>query len=214
MPRQKVTQTKAKTLPRTLALPAALREKYKNFPGINAIERRVLSGDLPGSVDLRLKEDPDYLADPRGAKRYWYLRWINTAIPGRWSSVTQGLGYEPVKLSELKDQDSIADLYRDVGDRDPIVRRGDKGKEVLVKIPLELYHLAKRAQKDARDRRSRNAKMVKADMANAAAGALGDEAADTIHDEFNLTMHRSRATLGEESQPLTDAQEAEILDRA
>lgn len=194
--RQAATTTK--TLPRTLALPAHLREKYKDFAGIGAVERRVLSGELPGSVDLRLKEDPDYLSDPMGRKRYWYLRWINTAIPGRWSNVTQGLGYVPVKLSELRDQDSVADLYREVGDRDPIVKRGDKGKEVLVKIPHELYTLAKHSQKENRDRRSRNAKQVKADMANAAAGALGDEAADTIHDEFNLTLRRSKTTLGEE----------------
>src|SRR4051812_6512515 len=138
MAKAKATPPAAKSLPRNSSLPAHLLAKYQNFPGIKAIERRVLTGELPGSVDLRLKEDPEFHADPLGKKRYWYLRWINTKIPGRFSNITTGMGYVPVHLSELQEgqADAIGDLHRDATDeKDPIVRRGDKGELVLVKMP-------------------------------------------------------------------------------
>jgi len=200
----------AKALPRDGGLPPELKEKYKDFPGIRAIDRRVLSGDEQGTVDIRLKGEPAYVDDPLGKKRAWYTRWINTKWPGRWAHVTQVLGYVPVTLSELLDPDVIADRFRTPTDgTDPMVRRGDRGEEVLVKYPLELYTYAKRQKQQLRERRARNAKLVKEEIANNAARQLGDEAADGIYDDFNLTLRRTKTTLGAE---LTEQEE--ILDEA
>jgi len=210
-----MAKAKANAVPRNASPPHSLLEKYKDFPGIKAIERRMLTGDDVGSVDIRLKGEPSFLDDPKGKKRVWYLRWVNTNWPGRWVHVTQQLGYVPVRVSELLDPESIPNLHRKADDgADPFVRIGEKGQEVLVKYPLELYNASKRAKQELRERRSRNAKIVKEEMANNAARALGDEAADTIHDEFDLTLRRTRSTLGAESQALSDHEAEEILDRA
>jgi hypothetical protein len=201
---------KAKALPRNAGLPADLLEKYKDFPGIKAIERRMLAGDDVGSVDIRLKGEPAFLDDPYGKKRVWYTRWINTKWPGRWAQVTQVLGYEPVRVSEILDLNAITDLFKAPADgADPMVRRGDRGEEILVKYPLELYLATKKAKADLRRRRELNAKVVKEELANNAARALGDEAADMIHDDFQLTLRQRRATLGAEL-----SEQTEVLDEA
>lgn len=201
---------KAKAIPRNAGLPADLLEKYKDFPGIKAIERRMISGDEVGSVDIRLKGEPSFLDDPFGKKRAWYTRWINTKWPGRWAHVTQGLGYVPVRVSELLDLNAITDLFKATTDgADPMVRRGDRGEEILVKYPLELYLATKKAKAEHRRKRDLNAKVVKEELANNAARALGDEAADMIHDDFQLTLRQRRATLGAELSEQTD-----VLDEA
>lgn len=174
----------------------ALLEKYKGFKGIAVLERRLNNPDLPGSLPIRLKDEPTYVQDPHGKRRLWYLRWINGGEAGRFSQVTDAMGYVPVRVDELQNQESVIGLAES---KDGIVRRGDKGQEVLVKMPLELYTAIKSRQQDARHRRSRNAKLVKEDLANAAGRSLGSEAGDTIHDDFSLEVKRSkRTTIGAE----------------
>src|SRR5690348_14791078 len=210
----RTTKTKAQvdSLPRSAGLPPERLEKYKDFKGIQAIERRVLSGDEQGTVDIRLKDEPPYVQDPLGKKRIWYTRWINTKWPGRWAHVTQVLGYVPVYVSELLDPQAIADLFKNPADgADPMVRRGDRGEEILVKYPLELYTFAKRQKAELRERRSRNAKIVKEEIANQAGrtDGFGSEAADAIYEDFNLELRRRKTTLGAEL-----SEQSEVLDEA
>lgn len=195
MPRKAVTTAQTAST-RVSSADTALLEKYKDFPGIKVLERRIDHPDLPGSLPIRLKDEPTYLQDPQGKKRIWYLRWINGGEAGRFSQVTDAMGYVPVHRDELQNQDAVLGLS---DSKDGIVRRGDKGQEVLVKMPLELYTRIKARQQDARTRRSRNAKLVKQDLANAAGRDLGSEAGDTIHDEFSVEVRRGkRTTIGEE----------------
>lgn len=174
----------------------ALLEKYKEFPGIKVLERRLSSPDLPGTLPIRLSDEPAYLQDPQGTKRKWYLRWVNGAQDGRYSQVTDSMGYVPVKIEELQNREAIAGMAES---KDGIVRRGDRGQEVLVKMPLEVHTLIKRKQQDLRTRRSRNAKAVREDIANVAGRELGSQAGDMVHDEFSVEITRGkRTTIGEE----------------
>lgn len=174
----------------------ALLEKYKDFPGIAVLERRMESPDLPGSLPIRLKDEPAYLEDPQGKKRLWYLRWVNGGQEGRFSQVTDSMGYVPVRIEELQNRESVMGLAES---KDGIVRRGDRGQEVLVKMPLELYTAIKRKQQDFRTRRSRNVKAMREDVANAAGRELGSQAGDMVHGEFSVEISRgTRTTLGAE----------------
>lgn len=181
--------------------PVDLLEKYKDFGGIKVIERRMLDPESdPGSPAIRLKDEPSFIQDPRGKRRIWHLRWVNGGQEGRYSAVIDGKGYVPVRRSELQNPDSVTGLHIEATDgADPVVRRGDRGQEILAKIPLELYTELKRRQQDARQRRARNAKLVKQDLADSAGRELGSEAGDAIHDEFSVEVRRGRrTTLGAE----------------
>lgn len=186
------------TPPKSVAVGSALLEKFKDFPAIKILERRMESPDQPGSLPIRLRDEPSQLEDPQGKKRTWYLRWINAGQDGRYSQVVDAMGYVPVKTSELQNRDAVAGMFADKTDADPVVRRGDRGQEVLVKMPLELYTAIKRKQRDLRERRSTNAKRVRSDLADAAGAQLGDEAGETIAKEFSIDVRRKRSTLGEE----------------
>lgn len=173
----------------------ALLEKYKDYAGIKVVERRFQNPDLPGSLPTRLKDEPSFIEDPTGARRYWYVRWIDGAQPGRTSQVIDGLAYVPVKMTELQNDQMLAGMHKS---DDGVARRGDKGLEWLAKIPLELYTEIKSRQQEKRARRDRNAKLVKEDLAHAAGRALGSEAGDAVHDDLSVSVSRSRSTYGDE----------------
>ncbi len=170
---------------------ASILEKYKDFEGIGVIERRLTHPELPGSLPIRLRDEPTHVQDPHGKKRKWYLRWINGAIDGRTSQITDVYGYVPVTFSDLQNPQAVSGLAQNT---DGIVRRGDKGQEWLAKMPLDLYNEIKHRQREAREKRTRNTKLVREDLANAAGNALGAEAGDTIHDDFNVTVKRHQRT--------------------
>lgn len=175
----------------TATLDADLLEQFKDFPGIKVVERRLTHPDLPGSVPIRLRDEPTYVQDPQGVRRIWYLRWINAAEAGRFSLVTDTMGYVPVRVEELQNPEAVMGLSES---KDGLVRRGDRGQEVLVKMPLKLYTAIKQRQQDARQRRARNAKLVKEDLANIAGRQLGSQAGDMVHDEFSVDIKRGRRT--------------------
>jgi hypothetical protein len=170
---------------------AALLAKYKDFAGLAVIERRLQDPELPGSIAIRLKDEPTYLQDPQGKKRIWYLRWINAAEAGRFALVTDTMGYVPVRVEELQSAESVMGLAES---KDGIVRRGDRGAEVLVKMPLELYTRIKQAQEHRRTARARNVKAVREDLANIAGRQLGSEAGDAVNDDFTVEVKRGRRT--------------------
>jgi hypothetical protein len=117
---------------------AALREEFKDIPNIDIVEQRVLAG-TDANTDIRLIDEPGMLVDPQATSRKWKLRWFNFATEGRSQRATQE-GYVKVKWTELKDAESIATMER----IDEFVRIGEKGKEVLHKIPLKLFAYKKK----------------------------------------------------------------------
>jgi hypothetical protein len=195
----------------------ALAERLKAFPAIDVLTRRFSDPNDPGSLPILLTdEDPHactnsdhinklkpgatacHLCKPKRPARIWYVRWFNLAAEGR-NAQMKSKGYIPVTIKELQDAGDVADLYEST--KDKIVRRGDRGQEVLAKMPLEAYTYVKGVQRAAWNARLMNKKNVRADLAEAAGAELGDEAGQSIHDGMIQveSITRSKTTLGDEA---------------
>jgi hypothetical protein len=223
MPRQKrqVEDTtppkpiKAKPLP-ALSSSEDLLKRFADHPNIDVISRRFNNPDDPGSLPILLKdEDPHCCVNsdhqirlrPAATKchlcgqpaRRWYVRWTNTSIEGRWSTM-KSKAYTPVEIGDLADEADVADLVRG-GPADKYARRGDRGQEILVKQPLEIYNHIKRLQRNKRDEQANSAHHLRAELAESAGAELGDEAGQLMHDgAIKVESYtRSRTTLGEEA---------------
>lgn len=157
-------------------LDAALLAEFADFPNIDVLERRLVNPEVPGTLPIRLKDEPAEHDDPKGLARKWYLRWVNTTIPGRYSGMTTGRGYVPVAWDELQDLEQITERHEGAAH----VRRGEKGQEVLVKMPLKLYLEIKRRERARIDARSRSVTAIKSELAAAAESAFGDQAAEAV----------------------------------
>lgn len=117
---------------------AGLTAEFADYPLIDVFERRALVG-LDANTDLRLKDDPTVLLDPSGDRCKWKLRWFNFGKEGR-AQQAQAEGYMKVRWDDLADQEAIATGAR----IDEYVKKGNRGEEVLCKIPRKLYDYKKR----------------------------------------------------------------------
>ena len=218
----KAPAAKKDILPQTSE--AELLDRFKDYPAIDVIERRFTDPNDPGSLPILLKDEPKYCCmntdhqrqlKPGAVKchlcklpaRKWHIHTCNTDIQGRWAQM-KSKGYVPVLVKELQDTEDVSDLVKKTEDTGEIyVRRGDRGKEITMKQPLELYNYIK-AQQARRRKASSNAKAFRTELAERAANAkdeLGrdaDEAAETIYrGGIRLdTMTRSKTTLEEEAE--------------
>lgn len=110
-----------------------LLAEFKDYPQIQVFEQRVLVG-ADASMEIRLQGDAPISVDPTGASCRWKLRWFNLGKEGRAQQAVNE-GYEKVRWSDLQDQEMVA-----IGVRtDEYVRKGDRGQEVLMRMPLKLY---------------------------------------------------------------------------
>jgi hypothetical protein len=201
--------------------PVAIAERFKDFPNIDVLSRRFNDPNEPGSLPILLKDEPAHACvnsehmnrlKPgavtchlcKQPARKWYVRWFNLGMEGR-NAQMRSKGYIGVEVKELRDSGDVADLYSDRSDKDTLVRRGDRGQELLAKIPLEAYNYIKGRQRDAWNARAMSGKRLKQDLAEAAGAELGDEAGQTISDGGIKIekMTRSKTTLGDEA--LVDA---------
>jgi hypothetical protein len=160
-----------------LATPAALaqlRKQFADFPFIETLERRLLNPEVPGTLPIRLTDEPAEHEDPVGKKRRWHLRWINTAIPGRYQHITQGRGYAPVVWGELRNRDDIADRFEGASE----VRRGDRGTDMLVKMPMPYFRLVKRAEREQALKRARSKDAQKEELQQTLGRHFGAQAAE------------------------------------
>lgn len=206
-----------------MTTPEALLERFKDFPAINVIARRFSNPNDPGSLPILLKdESPDVCTNsehqnrirtsqtvctmcrPSRPVRKWFVYWVNTAREGRWANMKEK-GYVPVDISELQDVEDVSDRVKNPGDS--YVRRGDTGKEVLMKMPLEVSLYIKRQQQEIRTARFGSKKQVQSDLSELAGREFGDEAGQTIHDGGIQieSMRRVRSTLGDEANDAIDA---------
>jgi hypothetical protein len=198
------------------ATASALAARFKDYPALQVLERRLDNPSDAGSLPLLLKDEPapcctnsDHAVRFTGKIvagttrcptcrlpfRIWYVRWINGAEQGRWSTI-KARGYVPVQIEDLPDTDAIADLFR--SDKDAYVRRGDRGQEILCKIPLA-YYLEFQRKKEAQRKNKMTARAVKADLAEQAGRDLGSEAGDFVHDELHVSEYKKHhTTLGDE----------------
>lgn len=118
---------------------AALKEEFADYPLIDVFERRALEG-AEANNDIRLLDEPGLQDDPRGQRRKWVLRWFNLGVEGR-ADRAKIEGYEKVRWVDLRSAESIPSSLES---KDDFVRRGDKGAEVLHRIPKKLYEYKKK----------------------------------------------------------------------
>lgn len=195
---------------------ASLGERFADFPAMAVLSRRFNDPSDPGSAPILLKdEDPGACTNTEhqgklalGATvcpackrpaRKWYVRYFNLGMEGRHSQMREK-GYIPVEIKDLHSADDVTDLFR--SKEDTHVRRGDRGQEILCRMPLDAVLYIKRLQRDKRMAAAISPKKLKADLAEAAGAELGDEAGQTIHDGGIQveSMTRNRTTLGEEAE--------------
>ena len=189
--------------------------KFADFPAIDVLSRRFNDPNDPGSLPILLRdEDPACCVNSdhqnrmkqdvtichlcKRPNRIWYVRFTNTSQEGRWAQI-RSKGYVPVNITELRDEQDVADLVKGTGDQ--YVRRGDRGQEILVKMPMLIYNHIKSLQRAERKTRSLSVKQLKADLAEAAGTELGDEAGSMIHNGGIMveSFKRTKTTLQEEA---------------
>jgi hypothetical protein len=216
---KRLVQTSDAPVAKKVVLPqgdaASIAERFKDFPAIDVLTRRFENPGDPGSLPILLKdESSDTCVNTEhhnrlkaGATRChlckkparkWYVRWANFGQEGRAGQI-RAKGYVAVEIRDLQNSDDVADLYR--SDKDNLVRRGDRGQEILVKMPLEAYNFVKGKQRDQWNAKAISNLQLKKDLAEAAGNELGDEAGQAIEDGGIQieSMKRTRTTLGEEA---------------
>lgn len=209
-----------------LSTPESIAERFKDFPAIDVISRRLINPDDPGSLPILLKgesvdachnSDHQRRLKPGATKchvrdadtgrpcgkpvRLWHIHTCNTAIEGRWAQM-KSKGYVPVLVDELLDQEDVSDLVRRKEDDGKMyVRRGDQGKEITMKQPLEIYNHIKRLQAEQRTSRANSARARKEDLAEAVGAGIGDEAGSMVQrGAIRYEEHTStKTTLAEEA---------------
>ena len=145
------------------------------LPSISVLERRLQNPFGDGSPAVRLKQPG------------WTLHVVNGALrPGRYHDVTRNKGWVPVEATEV-DGDPM-DFGFDV--KEGRVVRGERGQEVLVKMPTRDYQEIMQA-KDAHNKRLVGGRAVKSAAVERTAKEHGDEAADLI--DRSITFSASRA---------------------
>jgi hypothetical protein len=143
MPRVK---TQAPTVP-----DAAIQIPDSEVPDFSVVERRIKHGDahvMSGAVSLELVNQPEPMT----------LRWGNMQLEGRNNYLQKYKGWVPVRMTELARRLDAGILTESP---EGYVTRGEKGTEVLYKMPSRLYLAVQQRKVDDNLRRSRSAKHLK-----------------------------------------------------
>jgi hypothetical protein len=132
----------------TTSSPSMMREAFKDLDAIDILDRRLTNPEADLVLPIRLKGEPSHVDDPHGHHRTWYLRWFNSSIPNRLHTATASLGYTPVEWEELQDREVVSNPFTGSNQ----VRRGDRGVEVLCKMPMTYYTAIKEKQRAKHNR--------------------------------------------------------------
>lgn len=171
----------------------ALLEEFKDLPNIDVIEHRITHGsDAPSAIRLKAAPggipEPTVQEDPHGETCHWKLRWFNFAIPGRAERFASE-GYQKVMKEELQDPDSIPNMAEG-----PQVKKGERGLEVLGKIPRKIYEFKKKRDAIRQGRLMTSESGLRDHLSNRVASMAGmtggnaDQAGSTVHGKFNLKI--------------------------
>jgi hypothetical protein len=141
----------------------------KRRPSIDILERRAQGIGVhgTGAPVIELKEAG------------WSVRWFNAAVASDhiWRAKNQK-GWENVRPDELKDPEQVGGFQMSP---DGFVVRGERGQELLMKMPTD-YRVQIEKRKAELNIRNMDPHRTKADVANAAGMALGDQAGQFIND--------------------------------
>lgn len=158
--------SKAKALKKILDTGPTVQEvaeKHSVDPSkVSIWERRLINPGPEGGVPILLTEEG------------WTLRWINTKLANRFYRAVHQQGWTQVKLTELKDPPETLGL---TDNGDGLVRRGDRGEEILMKIPTPVFT---RIQRRKAEVERENMKKTRQRLAEAAAAEHGAEAGEFV----------------------------------
>jgi hypothetical protein len=145
-------------------------EKLFKKPRIEVLKRRLSKPFGAPSSKVQLTEAG------------WEARWFNSAVSGDhiWRAKEQG--WQGVVPAELADKEQIGGFQISP---DGYVVRGDKGQELLMKLPSDWRA---QIQKSKTDQNLRNMRpgVMKREVAEAAGKTLGDQAGSFINDNIKV----------------------------
>lgn len=154
------------------------REEFPDWD-IDLLERRLLDPVIETSAPVLFKDERGLRA---GEQPKWYKRWVDTHVPSRLQVLTQKGGYRQATWDLLLNKDEIGD--RDETAQDGVVRRGEKGRYVLVYMPYVYWQRIKTAQAEKRTEKERtNMKRIAAER-GASDPSIGSQGADQIDSVF------------------------------
>jgi hypothetical protein len=115
-----------KAMDKVMAVPAVAEELMKKVDPakVNIWERRMVNPGRESVSPIMLREDG------------FTVRFINTEVQGRFHRAVYDQGWEAVKVEELRDAPDMLGLTPAA---DGFVRRGERGQEVLMKIPTIVF---------------------------------------------------------------------------
>ena len=151
-------------------------------PDAAVFDRRIFGNPFgEGSVSVRLKEPG------------WTVRVINTQLkPGRYHDIVRNKLWVPVLPEDLEGQ--AEDYGFDL--KDGRVVRGERGVEVLVKMPTATFH-AIQMRKDELNRAQTHPRKLKQDVMAQTAAVHGDQAASYLDQNVTITDQRAPVPLEE-----------------
>lgn len=142
-------------------------------PKVSILERRLQGQNVFGSGT-----QPIALKEPRK----WAVRWVNSGLrPDRVWAVNNELGWTYVEPEDL--DCSVDEIGAAV--RDGRVVRGDRGQEVLVKMPTKDYAKVQARKAELNTKQTFGKKQIKDAMVSAVAGEHGDRAGDFMSRAVN-----------------------------
>lgn len=145
----------------------------KKTPSISVIERR-----LQGPNVFRTSSAPIPLKDPKA----WTLRWENSKIsPDHMWNVIHNLGWT---YAEADDLDCPVDEIG-ASERDGRIVRGERGDEVLMKMPLKDYKRVEKAKTAENIKQTFGTTQIKAAIVAGVAAEHGDQAAEFVSRNVN-----------------------------
>lgn len=153
----------------------------KKAASISVIERR-----LQGPSVHRTSSQPIPLKDPNA----WTLRWENSKIsPDHMWNIVHNLGWTYAEPDDLDcPTDEIGAFVRD----NRIVR-GERGDEVLMKMPLKDWHRVQKAKTAENLKQTFGKKQMKDAIVSGVAGQHGDRAAEYVAQNVNaITINDAR----------------------
>lgn len=154
-----------------LADPVAVTPEPKRLPRTSILDRRLLHPFGSPSVPITLKSGG-----------LWEIRFVDSQLrAGRLHEVIHDKGWTFVNANEI---DGSPDEYG-LRAMDGRLVRGENGREVLVKMPKDMYD-AIAARKAELNLKGLGKKATRELAAQATAQAFGDEAGDTVHKSVRI----------------------------
>lgn len=157
----------------------------KAAPKVSVLERRLENPFGSPSLEIQLNDG-----------KPWALRIINANMrSGRVWDVIHNKGWEFVSVDELPTKpDELG--FREMDGR---VVRGERGEEVLVKMPQAHYDAIAKAKAESNLKGLGKKAMQEGAAQMAASQGLGDQAAETIY-RSNMTINDSRVSVDLEGE--------------